>query len=498
MAPSINLVTLRSRRIDLQLTAQRRIQSAAAAGGGLVQSLAGKLKRFGGWAIGGLMKFFPQLNFASLWDIAVNAYFAIKEFDWNKADKELEDQIKSNNKALVTQAARTIGEQAGIGSVRLVNGFVGKFLPGNKGKQLQAVEGIKIPVLSRRIGIALAREQGTQLRNDTMVFLESATRALISNGLASMLLHARKQEWFGLKPVTGPTTDGSLNRKIEKKIETLPKDWQQPATAFLDGFESGIIQAGYVIANEADDAVEEMRYAREERKANQEIITVEVWPEGEAKGEEDEPLRFVGRQDEVIEAINNVLPTYDQLTQPRGFLSPPIQLETVKGNPIVIFNFVETRESQQRRKGKSRKEMRASFRIMSERFESTTDKSKIDALGLKIRTQFPKSFRHKVGADSWAYTDRTNGYALKISAISEAEAKTLARKLLASNLTPVPFDASDWTRGRTKDPKTKTKAVLGKRVVVSNPKDRIEVSLRQVDLSISGWGSQVLLYRPLV
>jgi hypothetical protein len=493
MSIALNLITLRSRKIDVQIKAKRGISRAAGAVG---KPILDKLKKIGGWAVGNLLKLLPPLDFSTIWDLVVNAYFELKEFDWNKADKDLEEQIKNNNKALATQAAGAIGRSAGVGSVRLVNSFAGKFFPGNKGKQLAAVEGIKIPVLSQRVGVALAREQGTQLRADTMAFLESATRAMISNGLSNMLLHARRQEWFGMKPVTGPQTDGSINAKIQKKTETLPKDWQQPATAFLEGFESGIIQAGYVIAQESDDYLETLRYAREERLANQETLTIEIWPEDSAP--EDEPLRFVGRQDEVIEAAATVLPQHDLLAQPRGYLAPPVQIHSVKGNPQIVFSFVETAASQKRRQGKARKEMRASFRILTERFESASDKVKIDAIALKIRAQFPATYRHVIGAESWVYTDQKHGYALKISSNSQQEARVLVGKLLRCHPDPVAFDNDSFARGRTKSGVTKRQTVLGKSVVVSGPKERVEVSLRQVDLSLPGWGSQLLVYRQFV
>lgn len=490
MSIALNLVTLRSRKIDIQIKGKRTISRAAGAVG---KPILDKLKKIGGWAIGNLLKLLPPLDFSTIWDLVVNAYFELKEFDWNKADSELEEQIKNNNKALVTQAAGAIGRSAGIGSVRLVNSFAGKFFPGNKGKQLAAVEGIKIPVLSQRVGVALAREQGTQLRADTIAFLESATRAMISNGLANMLLHARRQEWFGMKPVTGPQTDGSINAKIQKKVETLPKDWQQPASAFLEGFESGIIQAGYVIATEADDHLETLRYAREERRANQEAITVEVWAENAAP--DDEPLRFVGRQDEVLEAVANVLPQHDLLTQPRGYLSPPNQLETVAGNPMVIFDFRETLKSQTQRKAKSRKQMRASFRLLGEKFESASDKTKIDAISTRIKAQFPKTFKHTFGPDSWTYQAPAQGYALKIRALSESEARSLARKLLLCNPANPSFDSSLWNKGKSKPATKKTKRVLGETVVVQSASPYCEMTLRQVDLFIPGWGSQVLLFR---
>jgi hypothetical protein len=464
--------------------------------GGLFDGL-GKLAGFVGWAVSGL---FSAIGAGIVWsvtaicDLAVNAYFAIKAFDWNQADADLAATIKANNQAMQVQLARMIGYQAGFGAVRLVSAFAGLVVNRASGGAIKALEGLQIPVLQQRVAIAMAREQGDQLKAQTQAFLQSTAQAQIQNALAWALLMGRKNGLFGLKPVTGPQTDGSINGKIDRLVERLPKDWQASASAALQGLEDGVIGAIYVVAAEADDHLETLRYEKEERRRNQEILTVEVWPEG-TNPTIDTPLKYVGFQEDIMEAIDSSLPLYDQITQPRGYLSPPNQLESVAGNPIVIFDFIETLQSQTQRKARNRKPMRASFRILDEKFEASTDKAKIEALATRIKSQFPKGFKHTFGPDSWTYQAPTQGYALKIRAISESEARSLAQKLLRCHPTPPAFDAAIWQRGKSKPAVKKTKRVLGETVVVQHPSPYCEMTLRQVDLFIPGWGSQVLLFR---
>jgi hypothetical protein len=499
MTASLDLGKLRSRRITQGLTKSRITPDKLKNSGGLLEGL-GKLAGLVGWAVSGL---FSAIGAGIVWsvtaicDLAVNAYFAIKAFDWNQADADLAATIKANNQAMQSQLARMIGYQAGFGAVRLVSAFAGLVVNRASGGAIKALEGLQIPVLQQRVAIAMAREQGDQLKAQTQAFLQSTAQAQVQNALAWALLMGRKNGLFGLKPVTGPQTDGSINAKIDRLIERLPKDWQASASAALQGLEDGVIGAIYVVAAEADDHLETLRYEKEERRRNQEVLTVEVWPEG-ADTVNDPPLKYVGLQEDVMEAIDASLPLYDQVSQPRGYLAPPVQIHSVKGNPQVIFCFTETAASQKRRQGKARKEMRASFRILTEKFESEADKAKIEAIALKIRAQFPVTYRHVVGAESWVYTDQKNGFALKISSNSQQEARVLANKLVRCHPDPVAFDNDSFTRGRTKSGVTKRQTVLGKSVVVSGPKERIEVSLRQVDLSLPGWGSQLLVYRQLV
>jgi hypothetical protein len=295
----LNLITLESRKITAKLKVERAIKTASQQG--LGKKIFSKLAQFANWAFSKIITTF-NIDFDRIWDMCVDAYYVLKDFDFNQTDKELQQQIEQNNNAIAVAGARALGEQVGIGTVRLVTAFAGKFLPGKKGAALKSTEGIKIPVLSKRIALALAEEQGNQLRSDTIQFLETAGRAMTSNALINVVLFTRKYELLGAKPITQEIeANGSIAAKVEKEIKKLPKQFQEPTAAFLDGIEQGIITAGYVVAGTLDDDVAALRHVFKEQRGG-ETITVE------ATTEDGEKLTFVGDRENVKEAMQTALP----------------------------------------------------------------------------------------------------------------------------------------------------------------------------------------------
>jgi len=274
------------------------------------------------------MRFF-NISFDSIWDTLINGYFQLKSFDWNATDKELQKQIEANNKAIVNAAASGLGEQLGIGTVRLVNGFVGRFLgqTSNKARSASAAEGIKIPVLSSRIGASLADEQNTELANSVRYFLLTASGAIASNAFISFVLTARRNEWLGQKSITTPQVDGSIAAKIERKIEKLPEFWREPVQNLISGFESGVFQAGYVISRNFDDAYFEAIYARQNQG---DYTTLTILPDGESRdqakreaAEHNPPLVLTGKPVDIIEAAPTAMALYPLVNQP-DISAPPM------------------------------------------------------------------------------------------------------------------------------------------------------------------------------
>jgi hypothetical protein len=184
----------------------------------------------------------------------------------------------------------------------------------------------------------------------------------------------------------------------------------------------------------------------------------------------------------------------------KGWLAPDHHVLSVAGHPQVILNFVETGKSVKARRMPERHSMRASFRILSERFESAGDEAKIDQLERKIKQQFPTTYRHQTGQTNYAYMDKGKGFQLRIAAFSESDARELARKLISCSIdSGVEFKESNWSRASTKgavDGQRQT--VLGKSVRMAAKRPSAVVALRQADLFIPGWGSRTLLYRNLV
>ena len=183
----------------------------------------------------------------------------------------------------------------------------------------------------------------------------------------------------------------------------------------------------------------------------------------------------------------------------KGWLAPEQQVLSVEGHPQVILNFVETGRSAKARKATERHRLRASFRILSEKFESAGDEAKIDQLALKVKQQFPPSYRHQTGQTNYAYMDKIKGFQLRIAAFSESDARELTRKLIACTIDAgVSFSESNWSKASTKGlAAVQRQTVLGKSMRKMVKRPSAVVALRQADLFIPGWGSRTLIYRNL-
>lgn len=257
--PIVNEAALRSRQIRLTNSGDpqgiRRInltgETVTPATSGL-SWLTQKLSKFVGFAFGIIARAFP-FSVSNIFQMLVQAYFAIKTFDWNTADKALEAQIAANNKLIKDGLAPIIGIYLGFGTVRLANFAIGKTIGKLGQSSSAAAAGINIPVLSSRIGIELAREGNEELRAAMMNYLMTIQGAIQRNMIASFILTSRKNHWFGWEPVTTPLPNGSFAQKIEDKIEKLPVDWQNFTEELIESYEEAIIEAGYVVAFEIDD-----------------------------------------------------------------------------------------------------------------------------------------------------------------------------------------------------------------------------------------------------
>lgn len=291
-AVSLNLPALRSR------TKSQVIQAARSAGNIIKRTLKGaleKIARFAGWLFGKICNFF-NLSFDRLWDIIVEGYFVLKTFDWNATDEALKKQIDANNKALVVAAAGALGTTLGWGTVRLANFFIGRFFGKKTSK---AAAKMKVPVLSARIGLALAEEGNEEIKASIYGFLRAATSAQISNQFINFVLTARRNEWFGMQSITKPQENGSIAAQIEKKIEKLPEFWRAPVENLIESFEEAIIEAGYVVAFTIDDHVAASRYARDSGF----VRTVEIKPQKDT----DEKLQFAAPMTRLKDEIEQTL-----------------------------------------------------------------------------------------------------------------------------------------------------------------------------------------------
>lgn len=296
------IATLRGRKIAQERTVRQNLVKVSSRFRGVLQ----KALRFAGFLFRQIVDFF-DLDFSTIWDIMFEAFIEIREFDWNATNRQLEAQLERNNQRMVSAAAETLGELLPYGMFRLANFFIGRLIGQFSRKGKRAQQGIKVPVLSARIGLALAEEGNDELRASMRSFIRRSARAQINNMFINSVLTARRNEWFGQRNITEAGISGSIAARIDRQIEKLPEFWQEPVEEFLESFEDALQEVGYVVTFEIDD---HMAALREARKGLHEEKTIEIVP---AKGAD--PLVFSGPQDEVQQAITTTLATYDRYEQ---------------------------------------------------------------------------------------------------------------------------------------------------------------------------------------
>jgi len=281
MPTVVNESTLRSRQIRITNTGNpqgiRRInlteETPIQAGSSWLQR---KLSQFAGFIFGIITKVFP-FSISNIFQMLVQAYFAIKTFDWNTADQVLEQQIKANNKLIKDGLAPIIGTYLGFGTIRLANMAIGKTI-GKLGQSSSvAAANIHIPVISARVGLALAEEGNEELRGQVMGYLMTVQGAVQRNMIASFILTARKNRWFGWEPVTTQLPNASFANQIEEQIERLPENWQNFVEELIEEYEDAIIEAGYVVAFEIDDYYLSLKRANE-KPVDDTITTITLTP----------------------------------------------------------------------------------------------------------------------------------------------------------------------------------------------------------------------------
>ena len=292
------LATLRGGTIERERKARQSLAKVSSGFKGVLQKVA----RYAGYLWRGVVDFF-DLDFSSVWDIMFETFIEIKEFDWNATDEALQKEIERNNQRMVTAAAETLGEVLPYGMFRLGNFFIGRLLGSFSRKGKRAQQGIKVPILSARIGLALAEEGADELRSSMRSFVRRSGRAQVNNLFINSVLTARRNQWFGQKSLTEAGVNGSISAKIERKIEKLPEFWREPTEEFLESFEDALQEVGYVVSFEIDDHMAALRASQQRHEER----TLEVIP---AKGAE--PLVFSGPQDEVQQAITTTLATYER------------------------------------------------------------------------------------------------------------------------------------------------------------------------------------------
>lgn len=213
-------------------------------GGGLISQIFNLSSRLVGFVVSAVLSGIGW-GLSSLWDIAVEAYFEIKYFDWAQTDAEIKTDLAAND-ALIAGA---FGRLAGTGLVWLT------------GIGLAVGLSFKFPVVASRVALAIAEEGGQEIRSALTNLIIASRTAAIRSALLGGLLTARKLELFGLKPVINAQKPWTFADEIEKKIEALPSAGLRAfVSQFGDAVEDSIIEMGYVISFTLDDYYAAQRF----------------------------------------------------------------------------------------------------------------------------------------------------------------------------------------------------------------------------------------------
>jgi hypothetical protein len=230
-----------------------------------------------------------------IWGWVVNAITALKAFNWNATDSQLQTSLEAQNVALAAVWGGALGQGfgwlAGIGigyGVSFLCPVIGgaalaRTITAKASKE--AIEEL-LPVLRNTV----AQTAGTLGRNVLIngfisyrKMLKSAPRPLLDKIFGADTAKFIKNIWGG---EGGP--DMSFNTQMDEAIEAIPNKYVKAfLEEFFDEAWDGFCEAGFVIAHEIDEA-----YAQH-RASQREILgpdrTIEIQPDTQG----DEKLRMI-------------------------------------------------------------------------------------------------------------------------------------------------------------------------------------------------------------
>jgi hypothetical protein len=214
-------------------------------GGGIISQIFNLGSRLVGFLFSAVLSGIGW-TLSSLWDVAVEAYFELKYFDWNQTDAEIKSDLAAND-ALIAGA---FGRLTGTGLVWLA------------GIGLSVGLSFKFPVVASQVALAIAEEGGQEIRSALINLIIVSRQAAIRSVLLGGVLTARRLELFGLKPVIQSQKPWTFAEEIERKIESLPSaSLRSFVSQFGDAVEDSIIEMGYVISFTLDDFYAAQRFS---------------------------------------------------------------------------------------------------------------------------------------------------------------------------------------------------------------------------------------------
>jgi hypothetical protein len=193
----------------------------------------------------------------NLWELLVNAYFEIVNFDWNQTDTSIEAQIAANNTAIVGALGNLIGTSA----IWLTSIGIGAALS------------FKFPVLAGEVALRLAEEGGEEIRAQLIGFLNLAKDSVLRNIIMTTFLSARKMRLFGQTPIAQSREPWTIADAIDEKVSRIPIDSVRAFVSnFLQSVEDAVIEVGYVVSLTIEDFYATNRLATQESLGKQRAI----------------------------------------------------------------------------------------------------------------------------------------------------------------------------------------------------------------------------------
>ncbi|MGG6293801.1 hypothetical protein ACQ4M4_05195 [Leptolyngbya sp. AN02str] len=215
-------------------------------------------KRLGGFllkaasAVGGWL-------LRNFWDLVVDAYFEIINFDFNQLDSDIEQQIEANN----LQIFAALGQFTGSSVVWIASAG------------LAAGLSIKFPVIAGKVFMALAEEGYEEIRGQLMSLIQvagnSVTRSLVLGGFLTL----RRMRLFGLAPVTERREPWTIAEAVEEKVQSIPDARLRVFVEnALEGAEEAVIEAGYVVQYAIDDYYQAAKYAQQSQLGKERAVKI--------------------------------------------------------------------------------------------------------------------------------------------------------------------------------------------------------------------------------
>jgi hypothetical protein len=259
------------RKIDLAQTYKSNSRGASRRG-----RLSGFLNLLGSGALDYLMSNLTQIITGSLLQLYV--------FDWNQSDKQIQDQMKANELAMISAAGRLAADGlvrfTALGATKLAKHRYPRIDP-----------------------IALANldeENQDELINSLRSFLVASRSSLVNNAMLATYMSGRQM-------IKGSETKKTESFIIADKIEKIAEEQKNPQVkAFLQGFvdqaEDVIFDMAFLIPNTIQATYEMNKLAAKQSSGPSRLV--QLTPD---KGTPEVKTLIYGSQDQVMTAITSTV-----------------------------------------------------------------------------------------------------------------------------------------------------------------------------------------------